>query len=138
MSDKLDVQFFPSIGSACGPGASACACGPSCGPEEVAADPNAVVAERAEQVRQRFGDRVEVRVADYSSPQDVERVISTLNTALERSGAAFTVSQASLPTLLETVAPIVTVGDQVAFSRGLPPLERLQEAIDDALATASA
>lgn len=130
MNDKPRMLFFPAVASACGPSGGDCACGPDA---SAAPDRNEVLHQRVAELREHYGDRADIRVVDYTSPQSLDQAIEALNAALQESGTQLTVSHANLPAFLESVAPVVLVGRKVAFSRGVPPLERLRAALEEQL-----
>ena len=129
---KPIVKFFPAVVSACGPGASSC-----CTPAQIAesSDPAVVMIKRVDDVQGHYGDRVDVSVASYDTPSDVDAAIETLNTAFAASNIKMTVTRENFYVVLQTVAPIVLIGDQVALN-GLPSWEDLREMVDKSLISA--
>lgn len=140
MNGKTIVSFFPTAAAAscCDSSgtASPCDCGTG---EEVARavegtlHPNEVLFERLTAVHRTFGERVEVETEHYSSNAGIFAAIDKLNAALLAGGKDFMVSPGNFYTFIATVAPLIVIDGKVAFTRSVPPWERLKQAIERAL-----
>ncbi|MBV9327155.1 MAG: hypothetical protein JO352_25655 [Chloroflexi bacterium] len=144
MNDMIDrgmvVTFFPAPApaSCCDTsgGTSMCDCGVA--EENVASateglHPNEVLMERVEALRQHFGERLRVEVANYASNEGIYQAIDNLNAALLASGKDFLVSPSNFYTFISTVTPLITVDERITFTRKIPDWQQLCASVERAL-----
>lgn len=131
------VTFFPSSAPAavasCAPGGDTSCCGPA---TVSMGAPGDTVESLADSVSSHFEGKVDVVVASYQSEADVGSAIAGLNAVLTASGKKFEVTPVNFYTFVESVGPVVAVGDQILCTRRLPDWDELRDAVSDRIASA--
>lgn len=129
MTSPTAVRFFPASSStttsSCSTGDTSC-----CGPSVTINEPGITVEALAQHVQEHFGTKVFVEVASYWTEAEVGSAIAKLNEMLRASGNSFEVTPVNFYTFVESVAPIVAVGDQILCTRRLPDWDELRTAIE--------
>lgn len=125
------VTFFPATAptatGSCGPGAETSCCGTAMASPDAASD---TIESLAERVNRHYAGKVDVQIASYHSEADINAAISRLNTILLASGKAFRVTSVNFYTFVESLGPLVAVGDQILCTRRLPAWGELSEAVE--------
>lgn len=129
MTSPTAVRFFPASSStataSCSTGDTSC-----CGPSATLNEPGITVEALAQTVHEHFGAKVFVEVASYWTEAEVGVAITRLNEVLKASGKSFKVTPVNFYTFVESVAPIVAIGDQILCTRRLPDWDELRTAIE--------
>lgn len=89
--------------------------------------------ERVEALRQHFGERLRVEVANYASNEGIYQAIDNLNAALLASGKDFLVSPSNFYTFISTVTPLITLDERITFTRKIPDWQQLCASVERAL-----
>lgn len=113
-------------------------CGPSgCGPTDMEAlgacscGPPAVgLKEMVSQFSQKYGDKAEIKMADYSSDEAVSATLDALNQVLKESNESLRVNRDNVDLVLTQSAPIIAVGGKIVSTRTVPSAGQLAKVIE--------
>lgn len=78
---------------------------------------------------QQYGDQVKVKIADYSSFQNIQSSLNDLNRILELNAETLRVSLDNIDLIFSQVAPIVAIDNVLAFVKKTPTQDDLTEAL---------
>ena len=116
---EITVTVFPPP-SSCG-GGSSCSCAPAHSPAQ---DPMEEISHRLREIREAFGDAIQIEVAQYTTLPQLLYAVDRLNSILRTSGKDVVVSASNLGAVLTAVAPIVAVNDKIVAAAFVPTGEQ--------------
>ena len=117
---EITVTVFPPP-SSCG-GGSSCSCAPAHSPAQ---DPMEEISHRLREIREAFGDAIQIEIAQYTTLPQLLYAVDRLNSILRTSGKDVVVSANNLGAVLTAVAPIVAVNDKIVAAAFVPTGEQL-------------
>ncbi len=119
---EISITVFPRLpASSCG--GRGCSCDPAGAAPSADLD---LLLSGLDQLKPRFGSRLSVQVAQYTTGSEIQQVIEELNLALETSNINYRVSSKNLVTLLMAAAPIVVVNNAIVANGDLDQEEILK------------
>ncbi len=127
-SNKRLVQVFPEqekeqVNSGMSAGGGGCACGADAGGASINLE------EMLAQFLKEYGDKAEIKIADYSTEQAVFEAIESLNTVLETSKESLKATRENLDLIMSQSAPIIAIDGVIVAAKNLPTVEQLAKVI---------
>lgn len=110
--------------SGCGPGDADAFSGCSCGTPAIGLE------EMLTQFSQKYGDKADVKLAEYSSDKAVSDTLDALNHVLKKSNESLMVTRDNLDLVLTQSAPIIAVDGNIVSTRTVPSADQLAGIIE--------